>query len=195
MALEGTRGEKQRNLDNIKQGIKAALQAGQAPDPTFIEIRKEAGVELIDAENAVAIAENRLNTLQSKTVGKAAAREARARVRAFMATGRDDLAEREKFNEWFHTTGLVVLVSPATKTAEIGLGVIEDNRLRHFEAASEMILGAMQGKDNEEMRADYLEDLAERQKTGKTPGDDVTPEEFYAALKKHLPAELFPPED
>ena len=34
LALEGTKGEKQRTLDNIKQGIKTALKEGQAPDPT-----------------------------------------------------------------------------------------------------------------------------------------------------------------
>ena len=130
LALEGTKSEKQRTLDNIKQGIKAALKEGQAPDPTFIEVRKEAEVELIDAENAVAIAENRLNALQSKTVGQAAAREARARVRAFMAAGRNDLAEREKFNEWFHSTGLAVVVDPRTKQCQIVTGVIQDNRLQ-----------------------------------------------------------------
>ena len=178
----------------MQQSIEKTALEGGVISRTQMNLEEKLGAALIEAENAVAIAQNRLNALQSKTVGKAAAREARARVKAFMESGRDDLAEREKFNEWFHSTGLVVLVSPATKTAEIGLGVIEDNRLKHFEAASEMVLGAMQGKDNADMREDYLEDLAERQKTGKTPGDDLAPEEFYAALKKHLPADLLPPE-
>ena len=51
-------------------------------------------------------------------------------MRAFMATGRDDLAEREKFNEWFHSTGLVVVVDPRTKQCQIVTGVIKDNRLQ-----------------------------------------------------------------
>jgi DNA invertase Pin-like site-specific DNA recombinase len=141
LALEGTKGQKQRTLDNIKQGIKAALIGGQAPDPTFIEIQKEAGVELIDAENAVAIAESRLNALQSKTVGKAAAREARARVKAFMAVGRDDVAEREKFNEWFHSTGLVVVVDPRTKQCQILTGRIQDNRLQGVHWGDKVLAG------------------------------------------------------
>ena len=174
LALEGTRAQKQRTLANIKQGIKAALEEGQAPDPTFIEFRKEAEVELIDAENAVAIAENRLSALQSKTVGKAAAREARARVRTFMATGRDDLAEREKFNEWFHSTGLVVLVDPRTKQTHIGVGAMEGTRLVGFNPAE----GMLSALDASKVRIDgkvtannpLLEDLkarlAEFQKTG-----------------------------
>ena len=55
-------------------------------------------------------------------MGTAAAREARAKVRAFMDSRLDTYEEREKFNEWLHTTGLVVLVSPVFKTAEVCLG-------------------------------------------------------------------------
>ena len=153
LALEGTRGEKQRTLDNIKQGIKAALRAGQAPDPTFIEIQKEADAELIDAENAVAIAENRLNALQSKTVGEAAAREARARVKTFMSTGRDNFDEREDFNAWFHSTGLVLLVDPRTKRFEIGPGKIEESRLVEF-WETEWILDSLTRKDRQRYLAD-----------------------------------------
>ena len=160
LALEGIKGQKQRILDNIKQGIKAALSDGQAPDPTFSEVRKEAEVELIDAENAVAIAENRLNALQSKTVGRAAAREARARVKAFMAAGRDDVVQREKFNEWFHSTGLVMLVDPQTKQIEIGPGKIKENRLVEF-WDSEWILEHLTGED----RKRYLTDVEKFKRT------------------------------
>ena len=159
LALEGTRAEKQRTLDNIKQGIKAALIGGQAPDPTFAEVRKDAKVELMDADNVVAIAENRLNALQSKTVGKAAAREARARVKAFVAVGRDDVVEREKFNEWFHTTGLVVLVDPQKKRIDIGPGKIKENRLVEF-WDSEWILEHLTGEDRER----YLSDVEKLKK-------------------------------
>ena len=139
LALESTRADKERQVDKIKQGIKAALKEGQAPDPVFAETRQEAEAELIEAENAVAIAQNRLHALQSKTVGKAAAREARARVKAFMATGRHQLKEREEFNEWFHSTGLVVLVNPRTKQTHIGVGSIEDTRLAGFNPAEGML--------------------------------------------------------
>ena len=127
-------------------------------------------------------------------MGTAAAREARAKVRAFMDSRLDTYEERKKFNEWLHTTGLVVLVSPVFKTAEVCLGVVADNRLKQFEAASEMILAAMQGKDNDKMRAHYLEGVAERLKTGKSAEDDLSPEDFNAALRKHLPVDLFPPD-
>jgi hypothetical protein len=193
-ALEEVQGAKQRIVDNIKQGISKALMEGQAPNPVFTETLEEANAALVEAENAVAIADRQLAALKSKTVGKAAAREARAKVRAFMDSRLDTYEEREKFNEWLHTTGLVVLVSPVFKTAEVCLGVVADNRLKQFEAASEMILAAMQGKDNDKMRAHYLEGVAERLKTGKSAEDDLSPEDFNAALRKHLPVDLFPPD-
>jgi len=37
------------------------------------------------------------------------------------------------------------------------------------------------------MKTGVMEELEE--------SDDLTPEEFYAALKKHQPTDLFPPED
>ena len=123
LALEEIQGEKQRILDNVKQGIKEALKQGIPPnDPTFIETRNEADAELVEAENGVSIADRKLTALKSKTVGKAAAREARAKVKAFLATGRHDLIEREKFNEWFHSTGLVIAVDPQKKRCDFGLG-------------------------------------------------------------------------
>ena len=47
-------------------------------------------------------------------MGTDKAREARAKVRAFMDSRLDSYEEREKFNEWFHTTDLVVVVDPRT---------------------------------------------------------------------------------
>ena len=126
-----------------------------------MNLEEKLGAALIEAENAVAIAQNRLNALQSKTVGKAAAREARARVKAFMESGRDDLAEREKFNAWFHTTGLVVLVDPRTKRIEIGPGKIEENRLVEF-WESDWILEHLTGED----RQRYLADVEKFKSTG-----------------------------
>ena len=56
----------------------------------------------------------------------------------------------------------------------------------------------MQGDTFEVEREDYKRRLEQFRKTGVMEeleeSDDVTPEEFYAALKKHLPADLFPPE-
>ena len=153
LALESTRGVKQRIVDNIKQGIKSALMDGQAPNPTFAETQQGAELELIEAENAVAIAENRLRALQSKTVGKAAAREARRRVKLFMDSGRNDREEREKFNAWFHTTGLVVLVDPLTKRIEIGPGKVVGTELVEF-WDSEWILEHLTGEDRERYLAD-----------------------------------------
>lgn len=141
LALEEVQGAKQRIVDNIKQGISKALMEGQAPNPVFTETLKEADAELVEAENAVAIADRKLTALKSKTVGKAAAREARAKVKAFLATGRHDLIEREKFNEWFHSTGLVIAVDPQKKRCDFGLGrwvgteLVEiDERLEDAEA-------------------------------------------------------------
>ena len=136
IALEEVQGEKQRTLDNIKQGIKDALKQGIPPnDPTFVEARNEADAELVEAENAVAIADRQYIALKSKAVGKTAAREARAKVKAFMDSRLDTYEEREKFNEWFHGTGLVVLVDPRTRKAHLGMGSIQENRLVGYEPA------------------------------------------------------------
>ena len=136
LALDSTRAQKQRDHENVTLSIEKTALAGEVVSKAQTNLQERLGAELIDAENALAIAQNRLNALQSKTVGKAAAREARARVKAFMESGRDDVAEREKFNEWFHTTGLVVLVDPRTKRIEIGPRKIEENRLVSFGIAS-----------------------------------------------------------
>ena len=39
-----------------------------------------------------------------------------------MATGRHEFIEREKFNQWFHSTGVVLVVDPRTKSCNFGLG-------------------------------------------------------------------------
>ncbi len=164
LALDSTRAQKQRELENVEQSIEKTALEGGVVSPTQMNLEEKIRAVLIDAENAVAIAQNRLNALQSKTVGKAAARAARARVKAFMESGRDDLAEREKFNEWFHTTGLVVLVDPRTKRIEIGPGKIEENRLVEF-WDSEWILEHLTGEDRER----YLADVEKFKNTGNKP--------------------------
>jgi DNA invertase Pin-like site-specific DNA recombinase len=95
LALEEVQDAKQRIVDNIKQGISKALMEGQAPNPVFTETLKEADAALVEAENAVAIADRKLAALKSKTVGKAAAREARAKLKAFM-NSRLDTTQNER---------------------------------------------------------------------------------------------------
>ena len=92
-----------------------------------------------------------------------------------MATGRHQLKEREEFNEWFHSTGLVVVVWPSIKSVEIGIGVIQGSRLKHFAAASEFILSNL--KEPQLKRA-YLDDLEQLQTTGAVPGDWVDLDEI-----------------
>ena len=41
----------------------------------------------------------------------------------------ENFEEREKFNEWFHSTGLVVVVDPRTKQTEILPAKIVENRI------------------------------------------------------------------
>ena len=77
-----------------------------------MNLEEKLGAALIEAENAVAIAQNRLNALQSKTVGKAAAREARARVKAFMESGRDDLPNARSSTRGFTPPGSWCWLTP-----------------------------------------------------------------------------------
>ena len=88
-------------------------------------------------------------------MGEEAVEEVRAKVRAFITDGRNDIDEREKFNQWFHSTGLVVLVDPQTKRIEIGPAKIKENRLVEF-WDSEWILEQLEGEDRER----YLADVA-----------------------------------
>lgn len=155
LALEEVQGAKQRLVDKIKQGISKALMEGQAPNPVFTETLKEADAALVEAENAVAIADRKLAALKSKTVGKAAAREARAMMKTFMNSRLDNYEERERFNEWFHSTGLVVVVDPRTKRAEINPAKIVGNSIVEI-WDSEWILPHLKGKDRDR----YLEDTA-----------------------------------
>ena len=81
------------------------------------------------------------------------AREASAKVRAFMDSRLDSYEEREKFNEWFHTTDLVVVVDPRTKRTEINPAKIIENRIVEI-WDSEWILPHLKGED----RDHYLEE-------------------------------------
>ena len=137
--------------------ISSALEGG-AISTTQMNLEQKLGAELIEAENAATIADNQLRTLQSKTVGESAVREARARVRAFMATGRENVDEREAFNQWFHSTGLVVLVDPSTKTCELGVARIKGTEITEV-WLSEWILPHLHGEDRER----YLQDVAKLQ--------------------------------
>lgn len=171
LALEEVQGTKQRIVNNIKQGISKALKEGQAPNPAFTEALEGGEAELVEAENAVAIADRQLAALNSKTVGKAASREARAKVKAFMDSRRDSYEEREKFNEWFHGTGLVVVVDPRTQQTEIGPAKIVENKVVEI-WDSEWILPHLKGKDRDR----YIEDTEKISltKPQENAGDAVT---------------------
>ena len=69
-----------------------------------------------------------------------------------MATGRNNLEEREAFNRWFHTTGLVVLVDPRTKHCDLCVARIEGDRVTEA-WASEWALPSLQGDDHERYEA------------------------------------------
>ena len=157
LALDSIRAQKQRDHEKVTLSIEKTALAGQIVSTAQTNLQERLGIELIDSENAVAIAQNRLNALQSKTVGKAAAREARARVKTFMSTGRgtgrDNFDEREDFNAWFHSTGLVLLVDPRTKRFEIGPGKIEESRLVEF-WETEWIFDSLTRKDRQRYLAD-----------------------------------------
>ena len=83
----------------------------------------------------------------------------------------------------------------------LGTGSIKtegrQRRLVGFQASEEN-LRWMQGETFEVEREDYKRRLEQFRKTGvmeeDEESDDLTPEEFYAVLKKHFPADLFPPE-
>ena len=60
----------------------------------------------------------------------------------------DNFEEREKFNEWFHSTGLVVVVDPRTKRTEILPAKIVENRIVGI-WDSEWILPHLKGEDRD----------------------------------------------
>ena len=194
LALDSTRAQKQRELENVQQSIEKTALEGGGVSPTQMNLEEKLRAVLVDAENAVAIGQNRLNALQSKTVGKAAAREARARVKAFMESGRNDVAEREKFNEWIHSTGLVVLVDPRTKQTHIGVGHIKNTRLVAFNPAegalSALANSIWRDKDGKAQAVNpLLEDLKARMEKLKKTGVMEYPEwcgPFLQALKEGL---------
>ena len=86
---------------------------------------------------------------------KAAAREARAKLKAFMNSRLDNYEEQERFNDWFHSKGLVVVVDPRTQRTEILPAKIVENRIVEI-WDSEWILPDLKGKDRDR----YLEDTA-----------------------------------
>ena len=76
-------------------------------------------------------------------------------MKAFMVSRLDNFEEREKFNEWFHSTGLVVVVDPRTKQTEILPAKIVENRIVEI-WDSEWILPHLKGEDRDR----YLEETS-----------------------------------
>ena len=72
-----------------------------------------------------------------------------------MVSRLDNFEEREKFNEWFHSTGLVVVVDPRTKQTEILPAKIIENRIVEI-WDSEWILPHLKGEDRDR----YLEETS-----------------------------------
>ena len=86
--------------------------------------------------------------LHGYSMGMDTAREARAKVRAFMNSRLDNYEEREKFNEWFHSSGLVVVVDPRTQQTVIGPAKIGENRIVEM-WDSEWILPRLKGEERD----------------------------------------------
>ncbi len=76
-------------------------------------------------------------------------------MKAFMVSRLDNFEEREKFNEWFHSTGLVVVVDPRTRQTEILTANIVENRIVEI-WDSEWILPRLKGEDRDR----YLEETS-----------------------------------
>ena len=70
LALESARAQKLADLNRVQQSIEKTTLAEGAVSSKQLTMEKEFQAELIEAENAVAIAQNRLHALQSKTVGR-----------------------------------------------------------------------------------------------------------------------------
>ena len=88
-------------------------------------------------------------------MGEEAVEEVRAKVRAFITDGRNDIDEREKFNQWFHSTGLVVVVDPRNKTCHIGTAWIENNRMVRW-VDSEYLLERIKGYETNKKLSEQL---------------------------------------
>ena len=169
--------------------------------------------DMDQAKEAAAEAQAALDRLSAQLAdvsrqkkGKEATEAVQQRLRDF-ACNSDDVGARQEFNDWFASTGLVFVLSPEIYKLDpkhgisLGIGSVEakgkQRRLAGFEAASEFILAGMQGDVHELEREDYQRRLEQFRKTGVMEeleeSDDLTPEEFHAALKKHFPWAL-PPE-
>ena len=76
-------------------------------------------------------------------------------MKAFIVSRLDNFEERQKFNEWFHSKSLVVVVDRRTKQTEILPAKIVENRIVEI-WDSEWILPHMKGEDRDR----YLEDTS-----------------------------------
>ena len=63
LALDSTRAQKQRDHENVTTSIEKTALAGEVVSTAQTNLQERLGAELIEAENAIAIAENRLNAL------------------------------------------------------------------------------------------------------------------------------------
>ena len=95
-----------------------------------------------------------------------------------MATGRENVDEREAFNQWFHSTGLVLVVTPCLKSVDICHGVIENGRLARVAFLEDGIANAPDSVNahtgKRTSTADDEKALAEEwRKTGEHPGLDT----------------------
>lgn len=197
-----------QKVENIQSAQDEFITKGRARPERLDADLAQAEAVATDAQAALDRLGHRLADASREKTGEEAAAAIQKRLRDFIVN-QHDVATRQEFNDWFASTGLVFVVSPEMHKLDpkwgitLGTGSVQvkgkQRRLVGFEAASEFILSGMQGHAHEVEREDYKRRLNEFRKTGVMEqleeSADLTPEEFHAALKKHLPADLFPPEN
>jgi hypothetical protein len=75
-----------------------------------------------DARADETAAELALDRLQRRRTGEQAARAIKSRVETFMESDRNDVEQRQQFNRWLYSEGIVAVYDLTADVIELGVG-------------------------------------------------------------------------
>ena len=142
MSTGGTPAQHVMQVNTQKQ-----LEPPRQPPARTVKQVKEAESAVRDCEADVRNANIQLVQAEEKKEGPASPRMAKAKVREFMATGRNDIDERRKFNRWIYELGLALLIDPKPDRKKlehpliIGIPKLFDGRLVSLDQSIEDAAG------------------------------------------------------
>jgi hypothetical protein len=123
LQAQAARGDAERQINNLQQAAIQLIRDGKVAMAALAEddLTRAQGV-YSDARADETAAELALDRLQRRRTGEQAARAIKARVETFMQSDRNDVEQRQQFNRWLFSEGIVAVYDLTADVIELGLG-------------------------------------------------------------------------